>query len=172
MAPAASAHSSQRPSSSQSSGRQYHHNANDSRGSAGSGATPRHERTPNTPRKESNGRERAVQDPGLRDYVGRPAAREYVLVYDRIGRRRRAEIHTFMGRGLTFCLLGSCAAPRRVFRQGCFWVRLQGHPLGHGRGCGSQADQACEPAQERASYDRGETIQVFCCDGVGANRGK
>ncbi|KAI0096129.1 hypothetical protein GGR51DRAFT_567474 [Nemania sp. FL0031] len=28
----------------------------------------RHDRTPNTPRKESNGREKALQDPGLRDY--------------------------------------------------------------------------------------------------------
>ncbi|KAI0528316.1 hypothetical protein F5B22DRAFT_31023 [Xylaria bambusicola] len=28
----------------------------------------RHDRTPNTPRKESNGRERALQDPGLKDY--------------------------------------------------------------------------------------------------------
>ncbi|ORY68860.1 cell division control protein [Pseudomassariella vexata] len=31
-------------------------------------AVARHERTPGTPRKESTGRERAVQDPGLRDY--------------------------------------------------------------------------------------------------------
>ncbi|KAI0408822.1 hypothetical protein F4802DRAFT_604621 [Xylaria palmicola] len=29
---------------------------------------PRHDRTPNTPRKETNGRERALQDPGLKDY--------------------------------------------------------------------------------------------------------
>jgi hypothetical protein len=29
----------------------------------------RHDRTPNTPRKESNGREKALQDPGLKDYV-------------------------------------------------------------------------------------------------------
>ncbi|TGJ82878.1 hypothetical protein E0Z10_g5874 [Xylaria hypoxylon] len=28
----------------------------------------RHDRTPNTPRKESNGREKALQDPGLKDY--------------------------------------------------------------------------------------------------------
>ncbi|KAI1778621.1 cell division control protein [Hypoxylon cercidicola] len=31
-------------------------------------AVARHDRTPNTPRKESSGREKAVQDPGLRDY--------------------------------------------------------------------------------------------------------
>ncbi|OTA89998.1 hypothetical protein M434DRAFT_33993 [Hypoxylon sp. CO27-5] len=31
-------------------------------------AAARHERTPDTPRKQSGGREKAVQDPGLRDY--------------------------------------------------------------------------------------------------------
>ncbi|KAI0012618.1 cell division control protein [Xylariaceae sp. FL0662B] len=31
-------------------------------------AAARHDRTPNTPRRENNGRERALQDPGLRDY--------------------------------------------------------------------------------------------------------
>ncbi|KAI0479775.1 hypothetical protein F4859DRAFT_449506 [Xylaria cf. heliscus] len=38
-------------------------------GRPGVAAASRHDRTPNTPgRKESNGRERALQDPGLRDY--------------------------------------------------------------------------------------------------------
>jgi hypothetical protein len=29
----------------------------------------RNDRTPNTPRKESSSREKALQDPGLKDYV-------------------------------------------------------------------------------------------------------
>ncbi|KAI1344729.1 cell division control protein [Xylariaceae sp. FL0016] len=56
MAPS-SAHNSNGSSSSD----RHYHGAN--------GKPPsRHERTPNTPRKESNGRERALQDPGLKDY--------------------------------------------------------------------------------------------------------
>ncbi|KXJ87720.1 hypothetical protein Micbo1qcDRAFT_236256 [Microdochium bolleyi] len=74
MSPASSTHNSHPPSSSQRDGRQqqyqHHHAGGESRAVGGSGGTPtpRHERTPNTPRKESNGRDRAVQDPGLRDY--------------------------------------------------------------------------------------------------------
>ncbi|KAI1186115.1 hypothetical protein F5B17DRAFT_441335 [Nemania serpens] len=61
MAPG-SPHKSSRPSTS-SGERQYH--AANGRSNA---AAARHDRTPNTPRKESNGRERALQDPGLKDY--------------------------------------------------------------------------------------------------------
>ncbi|KAI1158011.1 hypothetical protein F5B18DRAFT_642734 [Nemania serpens] len=61
MAPG-SPHKSSRPSTS-SGERQYH--AANGRPNA---AAARHDRTPNTPRKESNGRERALQDPGLKDY--------------------------------------------------------------------------------------------------------
>lgn len=57
--------------------RVYHHQQNGSNGSKASS------RTPGTPRKEarssSNARERALQDPGLKDYVRRlpscPSAR-------------------------------------------------------------------------------------------------
>ncbi|KAI1434316.1 hypothetical protein GGR50DRAFT_663380 [Xylaria sp. CBS 124048] len=49
-----------------------HSNAGDRQYHAANGrptGTPaRHDRTPNTPRKETNGREKALQDPGLRDY--------------------------------------------------------------------------------------------------------
>ncbi|KAI1355114.1 hypothetical protein F5Y01DRAFT_270841 [Xylaria sp. FL0043] len=47
--------------------RQYHATAAAANGRP-SMAAARHDRTPNTPRKESNGRERALQDPGLKDY--------------------------------------------------------------------------------------------------------
>ncbi|KAI0445304.1 hypothetical protein F4803DRAFT_560213 [Xylaria telfairii] len=47
--------------------RQYH--ATNGRPSIAAASASRHDRTPNTPsRKESNGRERALQDPGLKDY--------------------------------------------------------------------------------------------------------
>ncbi|KAI0537174.1 hypothetical protein GGR58DRAFT_360533 [Xylaria digitata] len=45
--------------------RQYHVTAANGRPSI---VAARHDRTPNTPRKESNGREKALQDPGLKDY--------------------------------------------------------------------------------------------------------
>lgn len=60
-----------------SSGHAYHpsngSSSSDRRYSAANGkaaaVAARHDRTPNTPKKESGGREKAVQDPGLRDYV-------------------------------------------------------------------------------------------------------
>ncbi|KAI1193912.1 hypothetical protein F5X97DRAFT_312511 [Nemania serpens] len=61
MAPG-SPHKSSRPST--SSGERQYHAAN----GRPNVAAARHDRTPNTPRKESNGRERALQDPGLKDY--------------------------------------------------------------------------------------------------------
>lgn len=48
-----------------SSGERQYHAAN----GRPSIVAARHDRTPNTPRKESNGREKALQDPGLKDYV-------------------------------------------------------------------------------------------------------
>lgn len=49
------------------------HSSNHSTSSNGSkqaAVAARHERTPGTPKKESSsGRERALQDPGLKDYV-------------------------------------------------------------------------------------------------------
>ncbi|KAI1274566.1 hypothetical protein F5Y07DRAFT_372767 [Xylaria sp. FL0933] len=48
--------------------RQYHAAAAAATNGRPSMAAARHDRTPNTPRKESNGRERALQDPGLKDY--------------------------------------------------------------------------------------------------------
>lgn len=65
MAPS-SGHSSNLSSSSSSAGERPYHAPN---GKPAMG-TPRHERTPATPRKEGSGRERAMQDPGLKDYVG------------------------------------------------------------------------------------------------------
>ncbi|KAI1820179.1 hypothetical protein F4861DRAFT_524046 [Xylaria intraflava] len=54
------------PHKSHSSGdRQYHPGNANGRPTT---APTRHDRTPNTPRKETNGREKALQDPGLRDY--------------------------------------------------------------------------------------------------------
>ncbi|KAI0472804.1 cell division control protein [Xylariaceae sp. FL0804] len=68
MAPS-SAHNS----SGSSAGDRHHYRAPSSASAGGASGTPaavaaRRERTPNTPRKESSGRERALQDPGLRDY--------------------------------------------------------------------------------------------------------
>ncbi|KAK6073529.1 hypothetical protein SCUP515_06864 [Seiridium cupressi] len=62
MAPT-SGHSSN-PSTSSTGERQYHAAAN----GKPAVVAARHERTPGTPRKESSGRERALQDPGLKDY--------------------------------------------------------------------------------------------------------
>ncbi|KAI0179538.1 cell division control protein [Hypoxylon sp. FL1284] len=58
MAPS-SGHTSNPSNGSASGGRRY---------SAANGKAARHDRTPNTPRREGGGRERALQDPGLRDY--------------------------------------------------------------------------------------------------------
>ncbi|KAJ1326312.1 cell division control protein CDC15 [Microdochium nivale] len=68
MAPGSSAHGSTPSSSSQRDARQQQHQHNHAGEPKNVATTPRHERTPNTPRKESNGREKALQDPGLRDY--------------------------------------------------------------------------------------------------------
>ncbi|KAI1308494.1 hypothetical protein F5Y03DRAFT_90433 [Xylaria venustula] len=55
-----------------SSGERQYHATNGNGNGNGNGrpsiVAARHDRTPNTPRKESNGRERALQDPGLKDY--------------------------------------------------------------------------------------------------------
>ncbi|KAI2627271.1 cell division control protein [Hypomontagnella submonticulosa] len=53
------------PSNGSSSGGRRYSSAN---GKAPAAVAARHERTPNTPRKENSGRDRALQDPGLRDY--------------------------------------------------------------------------------------------------------
>lgn len=60
------------------------------------------ERTPGTPRKDGGaGKDKAVQDPGLKDYVGQDCERG------------------------TEQLLIRWTAFRRVLRQGSFWFRLQ-----------------------------------------------
>ncbi|KAI0389591.1 hypothetical protein F5Y17DRAFT_448376 [Xylariaceae sp. FL0594] len=55
----------QQPASSAPPSSERHYNAPNRRSSV---VAVRHERTPNTPAKETGGRERALQDPGLRDY--------------------------------------------------------------------------------------------------------
>ncbi|CAJ2502460.1 Uu.00g098540.m01.CDS01 [Anthostomella pinea] len=62
MAPS-SGHNSDPPNGALSNDRRFHV-AN----AKSAAAASRHERTPNTPRKESSGREKALQDPGLKDY--------------------------------------------------------------------------------------------------------
>ncbi|KAI2625664.1 cell division control protein [Hypoxylon sp. NC1633] len=54
-----------RPPSNGSASGERHHNASNGKAVM---VAARQERTPNTPRKEGSGRERALQDPGLRDY--------------------------------------------------------------------------------------------------------
>lgn len=63
MAPSSAA-TSNTPGSSSSD--RYYQASNGRRPSV---VASRHDRTPNTPRKNSSGRDKAVQDPGLRDYV-------------------------------------------------------------------------------------------------------
>ncbi|KAI1394306.1 cell division control protein [Hypoxylon trugodes] len=53
------------PSNGSSSGERRYSSAANGKAAA---VAARHDRTPNTPRKENGGREKALQDPGLRDY--------------------------------------------------------------------------------------------------------
>ena len=77
------------------------------------------ERTPGTPRKEDRMvKERALQDPGLKDYV-------------RVG-----------SRSTTICLLIHVAETWRVPGQGSFRFSIQSFQLGYGGSCSYQADQA------------------------------
>ena len=101
------------------------------RSGAGSGHG-KAERTPGTPRKDGGaGKDKAVQDPGLKDYVSvRP-------------KRRDAELLIY---GI---------ASRGMFRQGSFWISLQSVQLGNRRSSSCQADKVRRSSQERVADDRG-----------------
>jgi hypothetical protein len=74
------------------------------------------ERTPGTPRKDGGaGKEKAVQDPGLKDYVGLSTEVEDTSAHTRI-------------------------ASWRMPWERCFWIRLQSFQLGNWRGCCCEAD--------------------------------
>lgn len=85
---------------------------------AGSGAQGRPERAPGTPRRDGGaGKDKAMQDPGLKDYVRRIMGyiRSYIADI----------VHT---------------ATRRMSGQGSLWISLQSIQLGHWRGSSYQAD--------------------------------
>jgi hypothetical protein len=106
------------------------HHAN-GRSGAGNGHS-RAEGTPGTPRKErSAGKEKGLQDPGLKDYVWPATEGEgaYWLTYS--------------------------TASRRMLRKRSFRFSLQGIQLGYGRSCSYQANQARRPSKERTTDDRG-----------------
>lgn len=76
------------------------------------------ERTPGTPRRDGGaGKEKAMQDPGLKDYVC-PSAKE--------------------DKQLLICGIAS----GRMSGKGCLRIRLQSFQLGNRRGCCCEADQA------------------------------
>jgi hypothetical protein len=90
----------------------------------------RAESTPGTPRKErSVGKEKAVQDPGLKDYVWPTTEWE----------------------GTGWLTYGT--ASRRMLGKGSFRFSLQGIQLGHRRSCSNQADQARGSPEERVADD-------------------
>lgn len=93
------------------------------------------ERAPGTPRKDGGaGKDKAVQDPGLKDYVGQ------IIWKGRWVERITAYMNT---------------ASRRMLRQGSFRIRLQGFQLGDRRSCRCEADKVRRSAQERIANDRG-----------------
>lgn len=99
---------------------------------------------PGTPSRKDKLRESlAVQDPGLKDYVG-ASLPLFPL---------REDCSRVWGDGKLDCVLTWRPAPRRMLGQGCLWRSLQGLQLGDGRGCCGEADQADRPAKERATDD-------------------
>ncbi len=92
----------------------------------------RTESTPGTPRKErSVGKEKAVQDPGLKDYVW----------------------HTKNMGGTYWLTYGT--ASRGMLGKGSIWFSIQSFQLGYRRSCSHQANQAWGPPEERVTDDRG-----------------
>ena len=92
------------------------------------------EKTPGTPRKDGAvGKDKAVQDPGLKDYVSL-----------RLGYVRITSTYMWI-------------ASRGMPREGRFWVRLQSIQLGNRRSCCCQTDQARRPPKKRTTNDRGMT---------------
>lgn len=73
-------------------------------------------------------RERALQDPGLKDYVrcGDPATTRSNIHKDNVANN---------------CVRDACAETRRLYRQRSVRIRLQGFQLGNRRGSGCEADQ-------------------------------
>ena len=79
------------------------------------------ERIPATPRKDGVAvKEKAVQDPGLKDYV---------------------RLRCLQTRDMCAYIIHLIAS-RRMFREGSFWISLQGIQLGYRGSCCCQADKA------------------------------